>query len=856
LPLPSAPAALRAALFAGASFSAAFPTLARAADDDGALAELVVTAERRSESILKVPVAVSAISGDDLDRRHLAHVSDLSARLPNVEVSSPRGSSLSDVVIRGVGVANDFSINQASPVGIYLDDSYMASRTFSAAQAYDLDRVEVLRGPQGTLFGRNTTGGLINFITRRPDLSGDNGRLEAGYGAYDDVRLQGALEHTFAPGVFGVRIAGTFQRHDGYYRNIAPGQPDVDDLKTYAGRIEARWVPVDGLDVTAKAYGQRDDNSQWSNRIRLVGDLHETPRSPYKVDLTPGDFATSSSGAQLKVEAARPGRWALTHLTSYDRGRLRLDDVDLDGRSTGPDVFGFTSQTQRARFKQVNEELRLRYDAPDLKVVVGAYYGRDEVRDDERYDLFTVFPVSPRFRYEQDRVSKAAFAQVDYTLVPNLTLTGGIRFTHDSNAYRHGHADVGIPVVPGGVINTIPGAGSPLCPGLVCPDGEQPTVRGRNNAVTGRLAVKYALPSGGVVYASYNHGYRAGAYDGIAYLSTAQLAYVKPETVDAFEAGAKGRFLDGRAQVSLAAFYNDYRDQQVNFVRSVTTALGPFPVNILDNVPQAHTMGLEFEGELAATDAVRFHATAGLLKANYAQGSVVAGQDLSHNRLPYSPRFSGAAGFDWTVGRVLDGEVVLAPLVVHSSGYFFDPPNVPQVATSGFTRVNANLSWTRDGYAVRLWANNLFNEKYNTYGIDLAANTGNYAYVGAPPRTYGVTVSRDFCAGTPTWTASPWPRRRMCRPSSSSTSTSMPTRGSARMCTPPTPRCCARRPTSSGPRATAATGWCAASRPPRPSCTTTSTSRRARCTSRASPTIRSSCRSASTRRRARRSGSR
>jgi len=228
---------------AGASASALCTAMAAHAQttEPVSVTEVIVTAERRSESAMKVPVAVSAISGEQFAGQHVAHLGDISAQIPNVEINSPRGNSLTDVVIRGVGIANDFTLNQASPVGVYLDDSYMASRSFSGAQAYDLERVEVLRGPQGTLFGRNTTGGLINFVTRRPDLGQNKGRVEASYGDFNDVRLQGAYDLTLLPGVLGIRAAGTYHRHDGYYSNINPGKPDPEDLDTQAGRMASPW---------------------------------------------------------------------------------------------------------------------------------------------------------------------------------------------------------------------------------------------------------------------------------------------------------------------------------------------------------------------------------------------------------------------------------------------------------------------------------------------------------------------------------------------------------------------------------------------------------------------------------------
>ena len=747
VPLTRSASAFRIALLASVStLTIATSALADAlADADSAtLTELTVTAERRTESILQAPVAVSAIKGDEFAAQHVERLSDLTARMPNVEISSPRGSSLTDVVIRGVGVANDFSVNQVSPVGAYVDDSYNASRVFAGAQTFDLDRVEVLRGPQGTLFGRNTTGGLINFITRRPGLSDDNGRIEAGYGNFNDLRLEGAYEHTFLPDVAGVRVAGRFERHDGFYHNVNPGLGDADDLNTGSARVEFRWKPAQALDITAKAYGHWEGNAQWNLRVKQVGASAETPGDRFGVDITPGRFKSAAAGGEVKAVVTLAADWTLTALSSYDRGRIKISALDLDGRTISPTTPGFTQESQSAQFGQVNEEARLAYDGTALKLIGGVYYGRDTLHDDDHYDLFTVFPVSPQFRYDQVRSSAAAFAQADWTAISDLKLTAGLRFTHDENSYRNGHADVAIPVVPGGLLNTLPGAGTPLCPAITCPTATEPDVTGKTDALTGRLAIKYRFSPSVMAYASYNHGYRGGAFNGLAYVSPAQLAVVKPETINAYEVGFKAGFLDGRAQVSAAAFYNDYRDQQVNFIRSEVTALGPLPINFLDNVPKATTKGLELEGQLIATDGLRLHAALGLLEADYGANAVVADQNLSGNRLPYSPRASGSAGFDWTLGRLWDGEVIFAPMVVYSGRYFFDPLNLADVSTRGFTRVNAMLTWAARPYTARLWTNNLFNEKSNTFAIDLRANTHNFAYVGAAPRTFGVSVSRDF----------------------------------------------------------------------------------------------------------------
>lgn len=706
--------------------------------------EIVVTAQRRSESISRVPISVSAITGVELAERHVTHLGELSAQVPNVEINSPRGSSLTDIVIRGVGIANDFTLNQASPVGVYLDDSYRASRTFSAAQAYDLERVEILRGPQGTLFGRNTTGGLVNFVTRSPTLGTDRGYLEAGFGNFNDVRLQGAVEIAPQEGVFGVRASGTFHRHGGYFDNINPGQPDVENLNTLAGRLAFRLKPVEGVDLSLKLYGQRDKNRQWNVRVKLVGADAETPAEPFDVNLTPGSFRTSSFGAQFNVAVDLSATLSLATLTSYDRGHLSLDAIDLDGRPGGATSFGYTVQFQNTRFEQVNQEVRLNYRSDRLTGVLGAYFGQDTVRDNVRYDVFSGFPLSPRFRYNQLRRSAAVFAQSDLKIGPDVTLTTGLRYTHDLVSYRDGHADVFTPGVPGGVLNTLPGAFTPACAALNCPSATLPDIKGSNSALTGRAALQYDFAPGQMAYLSFSRGYRSGAFNGNAYLAVTQLQYVKPESVNAFEIGNKGRLADGKIQYALAAFYNDYRDQQINFLSAQITGLGTFPVNVLGNVPRAKTYGFEAEGSVKFTGKLSAHFAAGLLSANYKANSVVAGLAIGGNRLPYAPKVSGTAGFDWTLAEPEDGLLTFSPSVVYSSGYYFDPTNNSDVQTEGFTRVNARLTWKGDRATATVWINNLFNNKYNGFGLDLSANTGNFYYNAAPPLTFGIALSRSF----------------------------------------------------------------------------------------------------------------
>ncbi len=197
-------------------------------ESTGGIDDIVVTAQRRSESLMKVPVAVSALNTEDLSRQGITSSFDLSGSVPSLQVTSAFGEAQPNFAMRGIGVGNEYGANQVSPVGVYTDDNYLSARTMHGLQLYDLERVEALRGPQGTLYGRNTTGGAINFISNKPTLeSGTRGYVEAGYGRFSEVRGQGAIEGTLIDDVLGFRAAVNYVEADGYVKNIFPGQPDA-----------------------------------------------------------------------------------------------------------------------------------------------------------------------------------------------------------------------------------------------------------------------------------------------------------------------------------------------------------------------------------------------------------------------------------------------------------------------------------------------------------------------------------------------------------------------------------------------------------------------------------------------------
>ncbi len=370
-----------------------------AAEEEQGLTEIVVTAQKREQNLQDVPAAVSAFSAEALQQRGVTETSDLMGTLPNLQVTSAYGDTQPNFSLRGISVANEFSASTASPVGVYVDEVYQSFRASHGQQLYDLERVEVLRGPQGTLYGRNTTGGAINFITRRPDLDGTNGYLTVGYGNYSTFKAEGALEATLSPDKAGVRIAFTRTKGDGYTFNPTLNN-DFANSDSYAGRLTFRFKPTDTIDITLKGYIAQNDPRQdvpygigyLAGRTNAGGYSRFAPRPELGGRLLKeneiqaeqaGEYFTSSRGLSLNIEAELSDNLTLTSITGYDKGKYRLSPFDCDGSPIDICSIRYNSQS-----KNFNQDLRLTYEGDRLSLIGGLYYGKDTIDTQNQPDFF------------------------------------------------------------------------------------------------------------------------------------------------------------------------------------------------------------------------------------------------------------------------------------------------------------------------------------------------------------------------------------------------------------------------------------------------------------------------------------
>ncbi|NWK96254.1 TonB-dependent receptor [Sphingobium lactosutens] len=726
--------------------SASIPALAQAqAIDKVDPGEIIVTAQRRSQSIQSVPLAITALSGEQLVSKGVTNSADLGRIVPNLQVSSPFGDTQPNFSMRGVSVANEYNSNQVSPVGVYVDDVGLVSRASQGIGLYDLERVEVLRGPQGTLFGRNTTGGAIHFLTATPSLSGTRGYAEAGYGNYDTYKAQGAIETTMVEDQLGFRAAINYEKGDARFHNVFPGARDAGSINNLQYRATLRIRPGAGpLDIVIKAYGGRSKGTQQAvyGPAAFRAGLGFFEINENRI----GDNRVTAYGASAKVAYELSPQVTLTSITAYGKSSLTTM-ASADGAPI--DILYLP---RSASFHQFSEEARFNYDSTRVKAVAGLFYGWDSTSTGSFYHIASALGpgVDGGFfqRFDQVRRTYAGFAQADVNLTEKLVATVGLRYTFDRAAYRDGYAFLFLggfdgPQVP--LATTVPCTTAPgTCP--YDPNARY-NINGRNKALTGRTALTYTFDSGALVYASYNRGYRSGAFNGGGYTSSSGITYIDPEYVNAYEVGAKGRFLDRRLTLALAGFFYSYRNQQLQDTR-------PGPVSFLLNAPRSQNYGAEAEATFRASPKFSINGSLGYLHATYKELRL-AGNDLSGNDLPFAPRWTAHAGFDWSPFDLAGGPMTLSPSVDYTSRQWFSPYNGvngvgsaqvnSELQQPGFAKVNVNLSWTRGNVTVKGWAQNLLQRKTLLYGLDLRQAGFPYNYIApGAPRTYGGTVRVAF----------------------------------------------------------------------------------------------------------------
>ena len=753
---------LTASLLCGAATAAlaAAPAQAQSADTEpleaapATAAEdvIIVTARRREERLVEVPVAVTAISGEELSRRGALDITDVGQSVPNVTLEASRATnSTLSAFIRGIGQQDPVSGFEQG-VGIYLDDVYLNRPQAAVLDIYDVERIEVLRGPQGTLYGRNTIGGAVKYVTRMLPQEFSL-KVKGTYGSYDQA--DGIISASAPVGDL-IRVGGAFARlsRGGFGKNLTTGE-DNYNKDIWAGRATFEMGGY-GEPVLMRITGDyTKDNSNARGGHRLIpGQVSGAPVLDDVFD-TRGGLAdpkqyVKSYGLSMNISAELSDAVTLRSISAW-----RKDDsaspIDFDALpAVDVDVPAYYFN------EQLSQEFQLLYDNGPLKGMVGFYYL--DASADTQFDvrLFTTVPGLTAFTQANvDTETYAVFGDFTFDISQQLSVSAGGRYTWDKR-----RADI--------LRQNYLGGGSPVFGGEGTAFGAPSTnFRGESEfkKFTPRLSVSYKPTPDHNIYASWSKGFKGGGFDprgvgvnapdlngdGIRQDSeVASFLSFAPEEVDSYEVGYKGNLMDGALYVALAGFYADYKDVQIP--GSVACDVGGIPsfCGVVSNAGKATFKGVEFESNarlgrdlMTPGDRLNLQTAIGFIDAKYKEYITNIGgvpTDVADFReVQNTPKWtaSGTLSYQTPVG---DGSIYAGTTVSwRSKTYQFEIPN-PYIDQKGYALWDASIVYTApdDRWSIGLHGKNILDKEYKTSG---------YTFVLADPTT-GAIVNN--AAGFPT----------------------------------------------------------------------------------------------------------
>jgi iron complex outermembrane receptor protein len=712
--------------------------------------EIVVTAMRRSESLQDVSASITALTGERIEELGLTNSQDLAAQIPGLNIMGPFGQSSPQISVRGVG-NNGFSANSVSTVGVYSDEVYLNQSIGHGFQLFDLARVELLRGPQGTLYGANATSGALNYISRRP---GQEASLEGSgsYGDYGQLKFEGAGNLPLTDDL-ALRVAAASNSSDGYRRNTFLGT-DAGFVDDFAWRALLSYAPGAQFDALLKLHGgrARNDGAQYEQQgviDPLTFGFCDNARiaAGECMDFF-GNFesrdvysAASDLAGHEDIDvfgATATANWdlgpvRLTSITAYEETDRDTQD-ELDGSPT--DQFHDQIVSTAHQFSQ---EMRLTSDTEGaLSWIVGAFYFKENADEFEPLPARAFGPgglsgasanLEGVYRYFVSQTeSVSAFGDARLELGGGLALLGGLRVTHESMDVDYEAAIFNADGTNAATQFTLADARvRTLFPTIDRVESQEWDV------ATGRLVLEYKLNPDILIYGSVARGFRGGNFNSGALFADAEFTLVDPEFVDAFELGLHSTFMRGAVTFNASVFAYDYTDQQV------TTVIGG--QQLLANAASSSILGGEAELTLRPSRDWLISLGASLLDATYDEFISPTGADLSGNDLENAPNLTFNGLISYTQHAFGDHELVWATDFSYKGDHYLDFSNNVLSQQEGFWLHNASLTFQpSDGhYRISVWGRNLWDEEYRVNWADLSGFGFNLNTYGAP-RVVGVTL--------------------------------------------------------------------------------------------------------------------
>jgi iron complex outermembrane receptor protein len=708
------------------------------ATDTGALEDIVVTAQKREQNLQDVPVAVTAITADTLVNRNVATVSDLTRLAPSLTVTTGAVPTNNSINLRGIGTVA-FSTAIEPSVAVIVDDVALLQQAQAFSGLSDIARIEVLRGPQGTLFGKNASAGALNIVSQGPSAT-LTGAVSGTATTDDEYRVDAVISGPIAEHV-GFRLNGFYGDRDGFIKNVYDGRRLNND-RSYGLRGRLAIDPLPGLTIDLIAGHSMSESRGTARTFRTVpagAAVYGTPLTATLTGITPGEdnFSTAFNGPLFNKSLQTNGSGRVTvdlgaanlvSITSYQDWRFRfMEDFDYIASPVLGLANGIVAQSG-FHARQFAQELRIASKGSDpLSYVFGFYYS--DGKTDRNFDRGPSGPVVARWNSTSGTTTYAVFGQASYDLARATHLDVGLRANHEDVSARFINM-----VTPA----TVP-ANNATCLA-------QCLGKAKDSVVTGKIALRQDLAERIMAYASYSTGYKGQGYDISTGFTAARAAVpVRPETSNAYELGLKSRFLDNRFQLNVAAFWTDFKDFQAQSGVQLPDQTIQLQLN---NVGKVRTRGIEAEWQARPTEMLTIDGGASFTDAKIREypnaqcytgqtaaqgclpvaGSATGFQNLAGQRLANAPRWKFNVGGNYDVPMPqlpFDGFVQAD--VSYQSAVKFDFSN-PALVQGAYAIVNGSIGIDqkdRGGVRVALFVNNVFDKHYaSALGIASGGTAG------------------------------------------------------------------------------------------------------------------------------------
>lgn len=747
------------------------------------LEEIIVTARRRAESLQDTPISISAVTSEGLAQRGIDNVTQIGDFTPNVKFNSSVPVSASNataaIFIRGIG-QNDYQLSADPGVGLYLDGVYISRGVGNVLDVLNVERIEVLRGPQGTLFGRNTIGGAVSVVTQKPsDKLGAS--LDLTTGSFNRVQIKGSVDVPIAEGIY-TSLSTFYHSREGYAKGSVVHAKDLGDTNTLAGRFAVRLEPTSNLSINVAVDGTRSRENSAPNVMLAVNE--NAPAAQYYNQVYSGAAAIctdTTNAARLTDVRCYNSQWAQApyrHGGTFETvsdvfnnfGKRKYesasdlniwgvsgtaewtlsDNISLKSITAYRKVTGFWTRDSdhspasivqtKSDWKQdqFSQEIQLLGENLDgrLNWVIGGYYAKESGNHEDLVSIVDAVFMSGAILEGR---SLAAFGQATFELAKNLSLTAGIRWTEDKKTFDNGNQYV----VEAGFLTGEPynpdGSGLQNGDPLMGPAG---TMTITDRAWTPMASLSYRWAPEFLTYVSYSQGFKGGGFTQRVFPPFANIPSFEPETSTTYEVGFKSDLLNRKIRLNGAAFINDYDDLQITVNDPI---LGFAP--IIQNAAKARIKGVELELQARPTDQLKLEAGMGYLDAKYREVDLRALTSgvSKDTHLQNAPKWTLSAGGSYDIDVQGVGKFIPRIDWSYRSTVYNDAVNTPLLKQKGYSLVNASVSYRDepDLWMLTLGVKNLTKKVYLGSGfVDDFGGITEGAY--GRPREWFLSARRTF----------------------------------------------------------------------------------------------------------------